>query len=145
MLAFAEACIGIGLFVSGLILFGICIALYSADILSLWQIAPFAFIGAVLGDHTGFYIGAHFGPRIHEFSLAKRYQLQLQKAEQLVLRFGAAAIFIGRFIPAIRSILPALLGVSGFSSTRYNLLDIFACALWATLLVVLVWLSTAFL
>ncbi len=145
LLAFAEACIGIGLFVSGLILFGVCIALYSADILSLWQIAPLAFVGAVLGDHAGFYSGAHFGPRIHEFSLAKRYQLQLQKAERLVLRFGAAAIFIGRFIPAIRSLLPALLGVSGFNPRRYNLFDIAACALWAALLVLLVWLSNAFL
>lgn len=145
LLAFAEACIGIGLFVSGLILFGVAIALYSADILSLWQISTLGFVGAILGDHVGFYIGSHYGPKIHEFSLAKRYKIQLQKAEQLILRFGASAIFIGRFIPAIRSVLPALLGVSGFTPSRYNLLDTIACALWAVLLALLVWLSSALL
>ena len=144
-LAFAEACVGIGLFVSGLILFAVCITLYSTDIVSLWQIAPLAFCGALLGDHVGFYTGAYFGPRIHQFSLAKRYQTQLQKAESLVLRFGAAAIFIGRFIPAIRSVLPVLLGVSGFRPARYNVLDVTACAAWACVLVLLVWLSNTLL
>ena len=145
LIAFAEACIGIGLFVSGLILFGVCIALYNAEILTLWQIAPLAFIGAVIGDHTGYFVGSHYGPRIHEFSLAQRYQQQLRKAESLILRFGASAILIGRFIPAIRSILPALLGVSGFPRARYHWLDTLACALWAALLALLVWLSVALL
>ena len=144
-LAFAEACIGIGLFVSGIILFGVAIALYNADILSLWQISALGFVGAVLGDHVGFYVGSHYGPKIHEFSLAQRYKNQLQKTEKLVLRFGASAIFIGRFIPAIRSVLPALLGVSGFTPSRYNFLDTLACALWAALLALLVWLSSALL
>lgn len=144
-LAFAEACVGLGLFISGLILFGVAIALYNTDILSLWQIAPLAFAGAVLGDHVGYYVGSHYGPKIHEFGLAKRYQQQLQKAERLILRFGASAIFIGRFIPAIRSVVPALLGVSGFTAARYNFLDILACALWAALLALLVWLSSGFL
>lgn len=113
--------------------------------MSLWQISTLGFVGAVLGDHVGFYIGSHYGPRIHEFALAKRYKLELQKTEQLVLRFGASAIFIGRFIPAIRSVLPALLGVSGFARSRYNLLDTIACALWAALLALLVWISSALL
>jgi len=138
LLAFSEACVGIGLLVSGLILFGVATVMVETQILSVWQIAPLAFCGAVLGDHVGFYVGAYFGPRFHHFKLAQRYRKQMERGEQLVLRFGPSAIFIGRFIPAIRSLLPAMLGMSGFAKLRYSLLDIVACGLWSLALVGLV-------
>ncbi|MGB1582085.1 MAG: DedA family protein, partial [Nevskiales bacterium] len=45
--------------------------------------------------------------------------------------YGPWAIFIGRFLPAIRSLVPAMLGISGFQRLRYSLLDMTACSLWA--------------
>ena len=47
---------------------------------------------------------------------------------------GKLTIFIGRFVPAIRSVLPAMIGVSGFSRRVYSLLDVLACCLWAVAL-----------
>lgn len=144
-LAFAEACIGIGLFVSGVILFGVATVLYDAEILSLWQIVPLAFVGAIVGDHTGFFIGQYFGPGFHHLRIARRYRQQMQKGEQLILRYGPSAIFIGRFIPAIRSLLPAMLGISGFARMRYSVLDTIACALWSLALAGLVLIASRFL
>lgn len=131
LIAFAEACIGIGLFVSGFILVAVATVLYSSDYATLSQIIPLAWAGAILGDHSGFLVGAHFGPRFHHLRLAQRYQKVLRKAESLVQRHGSAAIFIGRFVPAIRSLVPALIGISGFARLRYFLLDVLACLLWA--------------
>jgi membrane-associated protein len=37
---------------------------------------------------------------------------------------------IGRFIPAIRSIIPALTGISGFGRLRYTVFDTVACLAW---------------
>lgn len=144
-LAFAEACVGVGLFVSGLILYGVATVMVETQLLSLWQITPLAFLGALLGDHTGYYIGWHFGPRIQQFRLAQRYQKQMQRGERLILRFGASAIFIGRFIPAIRSLLPAMLGISGFARARYSLYDTIACALWSITLAGLVAVTSGFM
>jgi membrane-associated protein len=48
-----------------------------------------------------------------------------------VQRHGGAAIFIGRFVPAIRSLVPVLVGISGFGRLRFLLLDALACLLWA--------------
>lgn len=123
---------------SGLILFGVATVMIETQILTLWQIMPLAFIGALLGDHVGFYIGLHVGPRLHQFRLAQRYRKQMERGEQLILRYGPSTIFIGRFIPAIRSLLPAMLGISGFAPARYSLLDIIACALWSVALAGLV-------
>ena len=129
---------GVGLFVSGLILFGVATVMVETQILTLWQITPLAFFGALLGDHAGFYIGWHVGPRLHQFRLAQRYSKQMERGERLILRYGPSTIFIGRFIPAIRSLLPAMLGISGFARARYSLLDTIACALWSIALAGLV-------
>ena len=55
----------------------------------------------------------------------------LSRAERLVRRFGWGAILIGRFIPAIRSLVPAITGVSGFPRARYSAFDLVACMLWS--------------
>lgn len=130
MLAFVEACFGIGLFVSGALLLIVTATLYNSGLAGLELLLPLAFIGALLGDHAGFAIGRQLGPQLHELTLARRYEAQLRRAESLILRFGAAAVFIGRFVPAIRSLIPAMLGISGFGRLRFSLFDTLACLAW---------------
>jgi membrane protein DedA with SNARE-associated domain len=60
-----------------------------------------------------------------------------------VLRHGGFAVFTGRFIPAIRSLVPALLGVAGYDRRKYVLLDTVACASWAAALCLLTMLGSA--
>lgn len=131
LFAFAEACIGIGLLISGAFLLVISTALFSNELAGLEAIVPLAMIGAMIGDHAGFYAGLYLGPRLHHLRFANRHRDKIDRAENLIRRFGAWAIFVGRFIPAIRSLIPAALGVSGFNRLRYSLLDSLACALWA--------------
>lgn len=134
LFAFAEACIGIGLLVSGAFLLIISTALYSGDLASLQTMVPLAMAGALVGDHAGFYAGRYLGPRLHHLGLADRHRERINRAESLIRRYGAWAVFIGRFIPAIRSLIPAALGISGFTRLRFSILDVLACALWATTL-----------
>ncbi len=138
VLAFAEACVGIGIFVSGALLLLLCSYLYSAGMVSSELMVLLAMVGATVGDHVGFYAGLLAGPGIHHSKWAQRYQDRLQRAEALVRRYGVFAIFIGRFVPAIRSIIPALLGVSAFNRRLYSILDISACALWSIALLLIV-------
>lgn len=130
-LAFAESCIGIGIFVSGAFLLIATTLLLNNDVLGLYQIGLLAFAGAIVGDQAGFWVGHRAGPGFHHTRLAQRYAKQLSRGEQLVRKHGGFAVFIGRFIPAIRSLVPALLGVSGFDKQKYVVLDIAACASWA--------------
>lgn len=138
VLAFAEACVGIGIFVSGALLLLLCSYLYSAGIIGPELIVLLAMAGATLGDHVGFYVGVLAGPGIHHSKWGIQYRDRLKRAEALVRRYGVFAIYIGRFVPAIRSIIPALLGVSGFDRRLYSMLDITACILWALALLLIV-------
>ena len=101
-----------------------------------------AFPGALLGDQAGFFVGRHFGPGIHETRIGQRYATQFQRAEQMISRHAGGAVFIGRFIPAIRSLIPAMLGISAFGTRRYVMLDTAACALWSIALAALTWLTS---
>ena len=130
--AFAEACLGVGLFFSSFILVAICSYLYTAQIATLAQILPLAFAGALLGDHSGFYVGRWIGPRLHQSGFGQRHATRIAKADALVLRWGWGAIMIGRFLPAIRSIIPAMTGVAGFGRVRYTLSDTLACLIWVS-------------
>lgn len=138
LLAFAEASVGLGLFVSGVLLLTAATLLYTQGLAGLPEIIALAWAGALLGDHSGFLTGRHFGPRFHHLRLAQRYRQNLLKAEAMVQRHGAAAIFIGRFVPAIRSVVPVLVGISGFARLRYLLVDALACLLWALALAAIV-------
>jgi membrane-associated protein len=129
--AFAEACVGIGLFTSGIILLGVATLIAANELATPLEIVIFAWLGAFFGDNVGFYFGRAVGPTLLGSNFFSRYKTGIQKAELLMNRFGWGAIFIGRFIPALRSLVPFLVGINGFSRIRYFFLDALACGLWA--------------
>lgn len=138
LLAFMETCVGIGLFVPSLMLVIVCSVFYANDWASIWLMAGMALVGSSLGDHVGFYIGRAIGQRIHGWRIVRRNPARLLRAEAMVRQRGPWAIFIGRFIPAIRSLVPVTMGISHFDRLRYSALDIAACSLWALGLVLIV-------
>lgn len=138
ILAFLEAFVGIGLFVSGAILLSVCTFLYVEDIATLQHMLPLAFLGALLSDHSGFYIGRFMGPKFHHTKFAIKRAKALKKAERSIAKYGVFAIFIGRFVTPIRSIVPLVTGVSGMTRARYTAFDFMACAAWTICLGLLV-------
>ncbi len=132
VVAFLEACVGIGLFVSGVYLATICTILYTQEIATLSQMLPLAFIGAALADHSGYYVGLWLGPRFHHTKFAQKRRKFLDKAEGMIRRFGSLAIIMGRLITPIRSLVPLLIGVSGMPRWKYTIIDLTACAIWTT-------------
>lgn len=131
LIAFSEACIGLGLLFPSLVLVAVASVLVSTETATIVQILPLAFLGALLGDHVGFYSGRWLGPRFHQSRFAERHRRRIQRAENMIRRHGAWTILIGRFIPAIRSLIPAMIGISGFNRTRYSMVDAIACLLWS--------------
>ena len=130
-LAFLEACPGIGLFITGALLLATATSLYTNGVVELPHIMFFAFLGASISDHLGYYIGRWLGPRFHHSRFARKYHERVEQAEALFQKHGATAIVIGRLVPAIRSMTPLFTGISGLSKTRFSLVDLFACGVWA--------------
>lgn len=130
LIAFLEAAVGIGLFVPGVVLLSISTILYVEEAATLSQILPLAFCGAVLGDHSGFYLGRWLGPRFHKTAFAQKRAKAIEKTEGLITKYGNLAILLGRLITAARSVVPLLTGVSGMRRLKYSAYDFLACAIW---------------
>ena len=138
LLAFMETCVGIGLFVPSLMLVVVTSVFYANDWANLWVMAAMAMVGSSLGDHVGFYAGRAVGHRVHGWRIIQRNAQRWERTEATVRRYGVFAIFIGRFIPAIRSLVPAMMGITEFERSRYTPYDVAACSLWALGLVAIV-------
>ena len=130
-LAFMEACPGIGLFVSGAVLLAVCTLLYAEQWLSLWLLLPLAFTGACLSDHLGFYLGRWLGAKFEHSRFAQKRAEQLKRGEAFIRKYGAYSVVLGRLVPAVRSLVPLLVGASGTRRMTFTLLDLLACALWS--------------
>ena len=138
LFAFLEACAIIGIFVSGIFLLSTATLLYSTGNSPIIEIVPLAFLGAMAGDHTGYFLGRFVGDRFWKAPILRRYEERKHKVHDLLEKSAPLAICVGRLTPAIRSITPIVAGISGLSPTRFLAFDILACSIWATGLYLLV-------
>jgi len=129
-LGFIEACPGIGLFVSGVILFGVASFLFVEDLYSIVQIVPCAMLGGFLADQFGYWLGRKLGPNLKDSTMMRPHASRLDRAEILIRRFGPLAAVGGRFLTMIRSVVPLLLGMAGLSWPSYLLWDLIAVSIW---------------
>ena len=138
LFAFIESMIITGSFMPSAVLFSLVIYLYNTEILTLPWICAFAFAGAHIGDISGFLVGKLLGPSLMASSFIQKRQKQLSRTQSFLNRFGPYTVLVGRFIPAIRPLVPFLLGITDLRLKRFYLADVIACFAWAIVLALLV-------
>ena len=128
--AFLESFILSGVIISSAILFSICIFIYNTELLPLFYIVPVAVLGAHLGDMTGFLFGKTIGPQLLSTKVMVKREKLITRAQKFLEKTGSYTVILGRFIPAIRPIVPFLLGVSDLKLVRFYIADLIACIFW---------------
>ena len=94
-----------------------------------------AVIGAVLGDSTGYAIGRRLGLPLFD-RLGRRFQNHfgpghVMFAERLFDRWGARAVFLGRFIALLRIFAGPLAGALKMRYARFLLANVSGAVCWA--------------
>ena len=128
--AFLESFILSGVIISSAILFSICIFIYNTELLPLFYIVPVAVLGAHLGDMTGFLFGKTIGPKLLSTKVMVKREKLITRAQKFLDKTGSYTVILGRFIPAVRPIVPFLLGVSDLKLVRFYIADLIACIFW---------------
>ena len=128
--AFLESFVLSGVVVSSAILFSICILIYNTELLSIVYIVPVAIIGAHLGDMSSFLFGKTIGPQLLSTKVMVKRQKMILRAQKFLDKTGSFTVIIGRFIPAVRPIVPFLLGISDLKVVRFYIADLIACICW---------------
>ncbi|MTV81872.1 VTT domain-containing protein [Secundilactobacillus folii] len=93
-------------------------------------------VAAIAGDSLNFEIGKRFGhhlknPRWQKLIKPKR----LEQASNFYQRYGSLAIFLGRFMPIIRTLIPFTAGISKMPYRKFILFNVLGGVSWVTVAV----------
>ena len=89
-----------------------------------------AILGAHLGDMGSFLFGKTIGPQILTTKVMLKRQKTIKRSQEFLDKTGSFTVLFGRFIPAVRPIVPFLLGISDLKVVRFYIADVIACLLW---------------
>ncbi len=131
---FLENSVGAGVVVPGETL--VIIGGFYARVGDLWLplVAFVAVLGAVIGDNVGYWIGRRFGRGFLERHGPKLFlsEERLARADRYYGSHGGKTVFLGRFIPVVRSVGFILAGVAGMEWRRFAVYDLAGAVIWGT-------------
>lgn len=98
---------------------------------SLPLLVGISIAAAVLGDSLGYEVGRRFGPRLLEVRVLQERRAALDRARDLVRRRGGWAVFGGRFVAFLRTVVPGIAGISEMRYATFLRANAAGGALWA--------------
>lgn len=129
-LVFAEAALFFGFVFPGETAIVVGGVLASQGKLSLPLLLVIAVAAAVGGDSVGYEIGRRYGPRLLQTRAMTKHRAKVDKAQNLIRRRGAFAVFIGRFTALLRALMPALVGSAKLPYPRFLLFNFIGGLAW---------------
>jgi undecaprenyl-diphosphatase len=129
---FLENSVGAGVIVPGETL--VIVGGFYARIgdLDLVWVAVAACLGAILGDNIGYLLGRRYGRGLLERHGPKLFVTpqRLERADRYYQAHGGKTVFLGRFIPVVRSVGFILAGVAKMDWRRFFVYDLVGAVLW---------------
>lgn len=138
--ALLDSLVFVGLFINGLALFTVSFALLTSGQASLWQIIFFAFIGALIGDQSGYAVGKIIGQRLFNHWPLKYKKSWYPKGTSFVEKYGIYSLLIGRFISPLRSLTPMICAILNMSYYKFLPANLLSCILWVIVWSAVLWL-----
>lgn len=129
--AFLESLAFVGLLFPGALLMFGAGALVAGGTIDFWATFGSAVVGAVLGDGVSYEWGRRCGSRIHQLWPFRRYPRLLIQGEHFVRRHGGKSVVMGRFVGAIRPVVPAVAGMLNMPRARFYLTNVLSATAWA--------------
>ena len=131
VLALSEAIPLIGTVVPGsTLIIGIC-ALATGAHLNPWPLLCAALVGAIFGDGLSFWVGYHYHREILLRWPLNRYPQFIGRSEAFIKTYGAASVFLARFIAVVRAFVPLVAGILGMSARQFFVANILSALVWA--------------
>ena len=130
-LAFAESGLGLGMVLPGETAVVVLAAtMQSTTDMVLLGVA--VMVGASLGDHVGYLLGRRYGDTLRDTAAVRRLGVHhFDRATAMLRRRGAAAVFLTRLVPIIRTLTPAAAGAAGLEYRRFAPASLAGSATWA--------------
>ena len=89
--------------------------------------------GAILGDNVGYLLGHRYGRQVVEGRFPRWLvpPERLAKADEYYRRHGGKTVFLGRFVPVVRSMGGLVAGISGMTWRRFAAFEVPGAVIWS--------------
>jgi membrane protein DedA with SNARE-associated domain len=137
VLCFAESLAFISLLIpawAALVAIG---ALISVGGLTFWPVLIAGAIGAALGDWLSYWVGLKLEDKVYHMWPLSQHPDLIPAGESFVRKWGALAIFIGRFSGPLRATVPIIAGVFAMPYGRFQIANFTSAFVWAAVLLTL--------
>lgn len=137
-IVFAESGLLIGLVLPGdTLLFTAGFFAAQGELPLAWVLVVI-FVGAVLGDNLGYFIGDKTGPKIFRRNEGIFFrQDYAERAQRFYNQHGGKTITVARFIPYVRTFAPLVAGVAHMHRPRFIVFNLLGAFLWTLTFVLL--------
>ncbi|SDO46112.1 DedA family protein [Lentzea jiangxiensis] len=132
-LTLAECTLGVGFLAPGesALLLASTTVTSVPRFLVMWLVVS---VCAIAGDSIGYHLGRRFGDRLRDSRLVRKVGRQhWDKAAELLRTRGAWAVFVARFMPVVRTLVPASAGASGMEYRRFLPASVAGAVCWSAL------------
>ncbi|OGY85502.1 MAG: hypothetical protein A2233_02660 [Candidatus Kerfeldbacteria bacterium RIFOXYA2_FULL_38_24] len=129
--AIMETTLGVGLLVPGSTLILFLGVLSGQGYMDLGDLIWFAAVGAIIGDNINFYLGKKYGAQWTKNDTWLLKRKHFDKAKNFFNQHGAKSIFLGRFIPSIKELVPFIAGSVGMKRRKFIFWNILGSIGWS--------------
>jgi undecaprenyl-diphosphatase len=131
VLSFSESLPIIGSFIPGTTIIVAISALVPSGAIDIRWLLGVAILGAILGDGFSYWLGHKYRDEIGNMWPLRRYPGLISIGRDAIVRHGGKSIFIARFTPALRAIVPLVAGILGMDARRFYIVNIVSAVGWA--------------
>ncbi|QFZ22497.1 DedA family protein [Saccharothrix syringae] len=132
-LTLAECTLGVGFIAPGesALLLASTTVTSVPRFLVMWLVVS---VCAAVGDSVGYFLGRRYGDRLRDSKVVRKLgQEHWDRAGELLRRRGAWAVLVARFMPVVRTLVPASAGASKLEYRRFLPASIAGAVSWSAL------------
>jgi len=131
LLIFLESLLLIGWFIPAVVLLILAGGLIAVDVLHVFPVTVAAVTGAFLGASLNFWLGRRYRDRLIRLWPFSRRPDLISRGRLFFRRYGSRSIFLARFTKPLRSLMPAVAGMSRMAPRRFMLANLMSVCVWA--------------
>ncbi len=145
LVAIGEAVFVLGLFVPSTPVLLLVGGIIGQGRLPFWEVYFAAVVGAIIGDAISYGIGHLLKDRIRTIWPFKHHGELITRGEVFFAKHGGKSVFIGRFIPGVKAVIPGVAGIMGMNYRKFTIINVTSAFVWAASHIVPGMLLTAWL
>jgi undecaprenyl-diphosphatase len=138
--ALLETTVGIGLILPGSTIILVLGALSARGYLDVGDLIWFSVLGAIIGDNVNYYLGRKYGTKWLKDGFWLLKANHIKKARYFMDAHGAKSIFLGRFIPSVKEVVPFIAGSVNMNKRTFMFWNVLGAAGWG-----FVWVFTGYI